>query len=60
LTPQRLWCRPKISNPTNHFPADMTAHNAHFEPTVEIHSSRTKGHDLAQLNIKYPSSTPYK
>jgi len=36
------------------FPADLTTHDVHFEPTVEILPSRTKGHDLAPLKTKYP------
>jgi len=43
-----------------YFPADLTTHDVHFEPTVEILPSQTKGHDLAPLKTKYPSSTYYE
>jgi len=42
------------------FPTDLTTHDAHFEPTVGILPSQTRGRDLSLLKTKCPSSTFYK
>jgi hypothetical protein len=39
---------------------NLTVHDSHFEPTVEIFLVWIKGQDLFPKETKHPSSTPYR
>jgi hypothetical protein len=60
LTTQQPRRRPKVANPTNLSAVTCSCHDGNFELTVGIIPGRIKGQDLAPLNKKCPSSTPYK
>jgi hypothetical protein len=60
LTPQQLWCRPKKTNLNNHQLLNLTVHDGHFEPIVEILLVYIKGQDLSIKEIKFPFFHPLK
>jgi len=51
---------PEVANSGSLGLSNMAVRGAHFEPTVGMFTNQTKGHDLAPLKTKCPSSTSYK